>query len=337
MNIHISHNKICYGRLIPLITTLSKFHNVTINDTVDIIPSADIWLIDWYDVNMDKLTHRINSNEENFLKYKGKLLPISLDDGSFTVTIKIKNTIINRLDGWITGMIWDLDYGLYDKSLYGKFILVPRFHIDNLDIEIPLKKTNQLVFWGSTTGGLKLNNKNPRVECLKIIDSDSYLKSKFKGGLVFNYIIDSNETEEYKETYQKFVVPIISNKDWWNILSESTICLSLEGNTVFSYRPLEAMRSKATIISAPFLKDPGSWLFSDKLQNCVWFYKKDLTDFKKICETALFDVDKTKQMSDEAFDVYKTWIEDEPDKTYNSKVISQFCDKFESLTNIKLL
>jgi len=336
MKIHISHNKVCYGRIIPLITTLSKNNEVTVSDTLD-IPSSDIWLVDWYDVNMQKLTDRINSNEDKFLKYKGKLLPISLDDGSFTVTIGIKNTIVHRIDGWITGMIWDFDYGLYDSSLINKFILVPRFHIDNLNVTIPSTKINQLVFWGSTTGGLKLNNKNPRVECLKIIDDDPYLKSNFKGGLVFNYIIDSEESDEYKSTYQKFVVPIISNKEWWNILSNSTLCLSLEGNTVFSYRPLEAMRSKSTIISAPFLKDPGIWLFSDKLQKCVWFYKKDLSDFKQICETALLNEEKTKQMSDEAFDIYKTWFEDEPDKTYNKKVMSQFCDKFESLTNIRLL
>lgn len=336
MRIHISHNNWCKGRISPLYNSLKRNNDVTINNSLEEIPTADVWIVDWFDTTIVGMQNRINSYEHNFLKYTGKLLAVSLDDGCITYTHGIKQSIINRLDGWFTGILWDEQSNMFDVSVKDKFILIPRFLISRLDMDFSRKKTNQIVFWGSTTGGLKLNGKNPRVEALKIIDNNNFIKSNFKGGLTYNYIIDCEESDEYKNSYQKFVVPVISHESWWQILTESTLCPNMEGNGLFSYRPLESMRSKATIISPPFFKDPGDWLFSEKLKNCVWFYNRDLSNFAEICEKALLDVDKTLEMSDEAYDVYKTYFESDVNESYNKMCRSVINDKVEKLLNISL-
>lgn len=264
MKIHISHNNWCKGRILPLYTTLCRYADVTMNDSLDEIPSSDVWIVDWFEIGVDNLFRRINAHEKQFLEYKGKLLPVSLDDGCVTFTGDVKRTIIERLDGWITGILWDRESKIYDDSLWDKFILVPRFVIDYQVMKIKPDKINQIVFWGSTTGGLKLpGDKNVRVECFRKIDDCPYVKSHFKGGLVFDHIIDFPASEEYNASFQKYVVPIIPNTQWWELLNESTLCPNIEGNGLFSYRPLESMRSKTTIISPPFFKDPGDWLYSD--------------------------------------------------------------------------
>ena len=338
MKIHISHNNWCKGRILPLYTTLCKYADVTMNDSLDEIPSSDVWIVDWYDVDWNKIPLRINAHEEQFLKYGGKLLPVSLDDGCIPTTHSLKRSIVERIDGWITGILWDRETKIYDDSLWDKFIMVPRFVLDYRVMEISPNKTNQIVFWGSTTGGLKLaGQKNPRVECFKKIDEHPYVKEHFRGGLVFDYIIDCQESTEYRESFQKFVVPIIHNTNWWEMLNESTLCPNLEGNGLFSYRPLESMRSKAAIISPPFFKDPGTWLYADKLKDCVWFYKRDLSDFIEVCESALRDESKTQKMADEAFEVYKDYFETGSDNTYNKIVMKQFNDKFEKLTGLQIL
>ena len=336
MRIHISHNNWCKGRILPLYNTLKRNHDVTMNDSLEEIPTADVWIVDGYDTSIIGMQTRINSHEDNFIKYKGKLLAVSLDDGCFTYTSGINQSIINRLDGWFTGILWDENSNIFDKSLKDKFILIPRFLISQMDMDFSTKKINQIVFWGSTTGGLKLNGKNARVEAFKIIDNNNFIKSNFKGGLTYDYIIDSQESDDYRNTYQKFVVPVLPHAAWWRLLTESTLCPNMEGNGLFSYRPLESMRSKATIISPPFFKDPGDWLFSDKLKNCVWFYNRDLSNFAEICERALLDVDKTSMMAEEAYDVYKTYFEADIDESYNKMCRSVINDKVEKLLNFTL-
>lgn len=337
MKIHISHNNWCKGRILPLYNWLRKNNEVTMNNSLDEIPSSDIWIVDWYDTNINGLQTRINSHEYNFLKYKGKLLAVSLDDGCFTFTQGIKDTIINRLDGWFTGILWDELSNIFDSSLRDKFILIPRFLISKMDMDFSKEKINQIVFWGSTTGGLKLDGKNARVEALKIIENNYFLKNNFKGGLTYDYIIDVEETDEYRKSYQKFVVPVLPHKDWYQLLTDSTLCPNMEGNGLFSYRPLESMRSKTTILSPPFFKDPGEWLFSEKLKNCIWFYNRDLSNFANICEEALLNVEKTKEMSEEAYDVYKTYFEANINESYNDRCVDIINNRLEKVINIKIL
>lgn len=335
MKIHITTSE-CKNRIHPLRNTLAKNHEVTTNESLDEIPMADIWLVDYYKTYWNKLLERMNSHEEQFLKFKGKLLPISLDDGCVITTEGLKETIVRRFDGWITGSVYGPEKKRYHECLTGKFILIPRFQIYRMDMKIPSIKINQMVFVGSTTGGLKFHGKNIRVEALRLIYTNPFLKNHFKGGLINDFIYWCNPSEEYLNVLRQYLVPQMQHKDWWELLNQSTLCPNLEGNGLFSYRPLESLRSKATIISPPFFLDPGEWLFSDKLKNCVYFYKQDLTDFEKICETAIKDVDKTKSMAEESFDVYKTYFESEPDYTYNKAVMTQFKEKFEQLTGLKI-
>lgn len=337
MKIHISHNKWCKDRISPLYNTLIKNNEVTMNDSLEEIPSSDIWIVDWFDVTIVGMQNRINRYEHNFMKYKGKLLAVSLDDGCITYTNEIKESIINRLDGWFTGIIWDENSNIYHKSLIDKFVLIPRFLISKIDMNFSSKKTNQIIFWGSTTGGLKLNGKNARVEALKIIDNNIFLKNNFKGGLTYDYIIDTEESIEYRQSYQKFVVPVLPHKDWWQLLTDSTLCPNMEGNGLFSYRPLESMRSKTTILSPPFYKDPGNWLFSEKLKNCVWFYNRDLSNFANVCEEALLNTEKTQEMSEEAYDIYKTYFEADVNDSYNKTCVDVINNKLENILNCKVL
>jgi hypothetical protein len=340
MKIHISHNKFVYDRILPIYRTLQKTHDVTISDSIETIPSVDVWIVDWFSTSLDAISTRVNAHESQFLNFKGKLLPISLDDGCVTYTLNVKQSIINRIDGWFTGIIWDNDpatgWKLHDDCLKDKFILIPRFMIDHAEVIHPPERTNRIVFYGSTTGALNLNGKNPRVEALKIIEGNPFLKSHFEGGLTYDYIIDVSETPEYRATYQHLVVPHYHQPKWLKLLSESTLCPNMEGNGLFSYRPLETMRAKAAMLSPQFFKDPGVWLFAEKLRDCFWMYKRDLSDFAEVCERALLDRDKSRELAENAYECYKDYFETTPDNTFNAKSMEQMKESFEKLTGILL-
>jgi hypothetical protein len=309
-------------RIQHLLNTISEKHSIVRIKNINEVnkDKFDILIMDYYCPSnvVSSMCLRLNSFKEQLLKFKGKLVLFSLDDGQAIYTNELDVELIDRVNAWIVYMI-HTDYlniapKINRELLTNKFIKIPRYTIPYVkcDDVVYEHKENKIVFVGRTTGNYWFNNKNWRVESLNKIWNNSILKSHFDGWLVDDVIIDvDKQDEEYNKTF-KFVKKgmYISEHEWQHKLKCSTLSLCLPGHTKFAYRHPQSMAFKSTMLANfDFENDPYPWLFSEKLKDISYTVKSDLSNFDEICEEALLNREKSKQYALNSYDVYKNYFE----------------------------
>lgn len=331
-------------RIQHLINTLSINNSVTLINDIGDIHNYDIAFIDYFSCKTHnphlEMCNRINAFKNDLLMFKGKLLFYSLDDGQAIYSNLLDEEIVTKLDGWISYMINDgflKSCPKYDHILRDKFILIPRYslpYINTEDVNYETKQ-NKIVFIGRTTGNYWFeNNKNWRIESLKLIHENQTLNENFDGWLVDDEIIDVNKQSlEYNKTFKLIKKDkYLSEEQWIHKLKSNTLSLCIPGHTKLGYRHMQSMACKSTMVGNFDLEyDPYKYLFSDKFKNISYTVKEDLTDFVNICEEAILNKEKTKQYAFEAFDVYKTYFELTPENTYRRHVWKIVTDQFGQL------
>ena len=332
-------------RLQHFVNTLKETHTVTEINSIDQIniDKFDLLLMDYYSATTNnahaEMCDRINAFKDALLKFEGKLVLYSLDDGQAIYNNEVDFEIINRIDAWVVYMINDgfLDYcPKHSDILRKKFVRIPRYtlpYVESTDISYD-DKENKIVFIGKTTGNYWFNGKNWRVEALNKIWDNEFLKKHFDGWLVDDYIIDvPTQSEEYNKTF-KFVSKdqYLSETEWFEKLKKSTLSLCIPGHTKFGYRHSQSMVFKSTMVGNFDLEnDSYSWLFSDKLKDISYTIKPDLSDFVEKCEESLLDREKTKKYAFAAYDVYRSYFEPTEKNTYQGHVWNIVKEQFDMI------
>lgn len=341
----LQNNETMLYRFQHFINTIKEKHTVLPVSNISLLneENFDLVLIDYFVHSLSDphggMCKRINSFKTDLLKFKGKIVFYSLDDGQAIYHNLLDWEIINRVDGWIVYMINTTFLNLEIKHadvLKDKFVLIPRYtipYVKNDDI-VYENKQNKIVFIGNTTGNYWFNGKNWRVECLKRIWDNSFLRENFDGWLVNDHIIDvPYQDEEYNKTF-KFVRKdkYLSENHWLEKLRYNTLSLCIAGHTRYTYRHPQSMAFKSTMLANFDLeKDPYVWLFSDKFKDISYIVKDDLSNFVDICEESLINKEKTKTYANAAYDVYKSYFEVTPKNTYKAYVWKIVVDQFEKL------
>lgn len=316
----------------------------------------DILLMDYYHPNdiggVEQMCFRINNFKEDLLKFKGKIIFYSLDDGQATYINDVDFEILNRIDAWIVYMkhvgYLNIAPEKYKDAVFNKFIKIPRYTIPYTKCDDILyeNKKNKIVFVGRTTGNYWFYGKNWRVECLNKIWENQFLKEHFDGWIVDDSIIDvPHQNEEYNKTF-KYVKKnvFISEKDWFDMLKNNTISLCIPGHTKLGYRHLQSMAFKSTMLANFNLEyDEFNYMFSDKLRGISYEINEglkhlggpgewpDLNKFVELCEESLKNTEKTKQYAYAAYDVYKTYFELTKENTYQNHIWKIIKDEFAIL------
>lgn len=332
-------------RIQHFVNTLKETHTVYEIKNINHInvTKYDMVLIDYFSAKSGdahkEMCDRINSFKDALLRFKGKIVLYSVDDGQAIYNNEVDFEIINRIDAWIVFMIHDgfLDGCPKHKDiLKKKLIRIPRYtlpYVNSTDVNYD-KKENKIVFIGKTTGNYWFNGKNWRIEALNKIWDNQFLKKHFDGWLVDDYIIDvPDQNDEYNKTF-KFVKKnvYLSQENWYEKLKNSTLSLCIPGHTKLGYRHPQSMTFKSTMLANFDLEhDPYPWLFSDKLKDISYTVKPDLSDFIEICEEALLNKEKTKNYAYAAYDVYKQYLEPTNKNTYQNHVWLIVKEQFNNL------
>lgn len=332
-------------RIQHFINTIKKTHTVYEIDNIKLINFSryDMVLIDYFSANSSdvhkEMCDRINSFKDDLLKFKGKVVLYSLDDGQAIYNNEVNFELINRIDAWIVYMIHEGFLNACPKHkdiLKKKLIRIPRYTLPYVksDDVVYDDKENKIVFIGKTTGNYWFDGKNWRIETLKKIWENEFLKTHFDGWLVDDHIIDVNtQDEEYNKTF-KFVRNgvYLSQEDWYKKLRSSTLSLCIPGHTKYGYRHPQSMTFKSTMLANfDFENDLYPWLFSDKFKDISYTVKPDLSNFIEICEEALLNKEKTKNYAFAAYDVYKQYLEPTVENTYQSQVWLVIKEQFNNL------
>jgi len=344
MNIAILKESDTY-RFQHFINTLKEKHSIyEITNIKEInFTRYDMVLIDYFSAKTNdphkEMCDRINSFKEELLKFKGKVVLYSLDDGQAIYNNEVDFEIINRIDAWIVYMIRKNFLECCPKHkdiLDKKFVRIPRYTLPYVkcDDVIYENKQNKIVFIGNTTGNYWFGGKNWRIEALNKIYEDEYLRNNFDGWLVQDHIIDvPHQDEDYNKTF-KFVKKgeFLSETDWYNKLKNNTLSLCIPGHTKLGYRHPQSMVFKSTMLANFDLEnDPYPYLFSDKLKNISYTVKDDLSNLVELCKEALDDREKTKKYAFDAYDIYKIYFEPTSKNTYQDHIWNIVKNNFEMI------
>lgn len=332
-------------RIQHFINTLKENHSISEISKIEEInlTNYDVVLIDYFSARSNdphkEMCDRINSFKYDLLKFKGKIIFYTMDDGQAMYNNELDFEIVNRIDAWIVYMIHEGFINSCPKHaavLRNKLVRIPRYTLPYVksDDVVYENKENKIVFIGKTTGNYWFDGKNWRIEALNKIYDDEYLKNNFDGWLVDDHIIDvPYQNEEYNKTF-KFVKKgnYLSEQDWYNKLKNSTLSLCIPGHTKLGYRHPQSMVFKSTMLANFDLEnDPYSYLFSEKLKNISYTVNNDLSNFVEVCKEALNNREKTKKYALDAYDIYKTYFEPTEKNTYQDHVWSIIKDQFKNI------
>ncbi len=332
-----------HTRLKPLFNTLKSLYNyeIVFKDASLISDSMvqyfDIILYDYFNLRSktlftslttidgsggeeESMVKHANDNKDIFLNFKGKLYFMSLDDICASYIIGLDEEIFDRIDGWFTLLKRvDAENKFYSKHYDSKYCILPRFvnHIDIPVTDYDLKE-NKIHFYGSTSGTLQFYGKNQRVEALKLIKSNPYLDSNFNGGVIRNIIVDMHTQDvEYNKTIPYANQPIITYDEICSNISNYKLSLCLPGNSLLGDRNYITLAARSTMICPNLIYDPVEWFFSDKLKDCFFEIKNDLSDLVSVCMYALQNSNEAKKIAQHGWSVYEKYFQLNNDCTYN--------------------
>ena len=106
--------------------------------------------------------------------------------------------------------------------------------------------------------------------------------------------------------------------------------LCLPGNSLWTYRHLDSMRSKCAVISFRLNRSGCSkWLYSDKLEDEFFYVEDDLSNLEEVCENVLSHSEESKLKAEYGHNIYKNFFEMNPDKTFKLSVWFELKEEFE--------
>lgn len=331
----LQNHKSHYYRIQHLINTLKLTNDVCeIKNISEITNNAfDVLLIEYFSSHTsnphEEMISRMKLLKPELMRFKGHLIFYSVDDGQALYIRDLDLDIVHRIDAWFVYM---KSYGFINDDIERgsiiekKLVLIPRYTLpyinsENISYE---KKQNKIVFIGRTTGNYWFENgKNWRVECLRRIWDNKFLREKFDGWLVDDNIIDVPfQNEEYKKSF-KFIKKdvYISEETWYEKLRNNTLSLCMPGHTKYGYRHSQSMKFKTTMLSNFNMElDPYPWLFSDKLTNISYTVNSDLSNFEELCIESLINREKTENYANIAYDIYKFYFEPTANNEFQSHI-----------------
>lgn len=332
MKIAVSDNGL-WDRFVPFLNTLKRNgHEIIVHKDKSITPSSDIWLFDYHDKSHELMVENCNKYVNQLLDYKGKLIIYTIDDSGASFCPGLSNFIKNRIDAWITFVLWPKGHMFRDETIADKFVLIPRYSIEYRPF-IKNIKQNKFVFIGNLTGAYNFSGKNLRMECVKRI-KDSYLNKYFIGGFVGNKLFDVPEERqklEYHKSYQQYSVKNISSEEWQKWIDENLIYLHIQGNSKWSYRQPQSMRSKTAVITPPLPNDPRMWFMEDVFGDCFYYVKEDYSNMEEVVEYALLNTKETVEKAEFGYDVYRKYLELTPNNEFKSNIWDIIKTEFEKL------
>jgi hypothetical protein len=335
-----------YQRLSPFYDTLRKIYGYEIiylpieEVTSTTLNNVDICLYDYFDMSHSRDAHNsmvigANSKKEIFFNFKGKLYFFITDDGNASYIQGLDEEIFDRLDGWLCLMKRSDTDVFYNKKYNHKYCLMPRYVIRVNEPRLSyLSKQNNLFFYGRTSGANSFNGKNKRVESLKIIQKNKCLSEHFSGGTIDDTILElgNNQNEEYNKT-----IPYVHKDQWLTFdeflkkINENRLSLCIPGNSNLGIRNYATLGVGSTMISTNLLKDPVDWFFSEKLKDCFYEIKDDLSDLEYIYEYALTHEIESEKIADRGYHIFMKYFQLEIDNTYNSIVLNHLKEDLKKI------
>ena len=282
----------------------------------------------------------VNLYKEKLLSFRGLIIFVCINDSSNFNYENIDEEILAKVSCWLTFQINEESFNkkpYYHENNKDKIILIPRFtynHIYNIDDINYNDKINKIVFVGRSSGGYLFNGKNYRVEALKKIYNNSFLRNNFSGVLCDNEIIDSDiQNEEYNKTFvYNDINYFLTSQQWQEMLTKHTLNLGVMGHTKLGFRNIISLATKNVMVGTfEMTKDPYKWLFSEYFTDISYNVKEDFSDFEKVCEEALNSPEKTKEYALRGFDVYKTFYELTEANTYRESIWEIVEEKINNL------
>jgi len=280
----------------------------------------------------------INKFEKELLNFKGKLFLSILSDSSSFEYEELKDTILERVNCWVLLQANEESFNKRNYNYKDKYVLIPRFTHQNIDSSIIEpdynNKINKIVFIGRSTGGYSFNGKNYRVEGLKRIYNNSFLKNNFWGVLCDDKILDSDYQDiEYNKTF------VYSDKEFWlnteqwhTLLYKNTLNLAITGHTKFGYRHPVSLATKNVMVGTfDFTNDPYKWLFSEHFKDISYQVKEDFSDFEDVLTEAINNRERTKEYAYRGYELYKDYYELNPDNSYKDHIWKIVEDQFNKI------
>lgn len=302
------------GRIDPLITQLKYCgHEIGINDDPS---TSDIWLYEFWQPNF---SDPLPISDEEILKYKGKFLFFSVDDGAATWVGKLSPLVRKRIDGWVTNAIHRFRTDYAPEDMYDRFVLIPLFPIPYRKL-LHLPRKNQIIFYATATGGMR-DGKNLRVEAARILKNSSL---PFIGGIV------GTDNPVLNGQYDDVKVDYLPNTQLFDLLDTSTLSLCLSGNVAITYRHFESMRSKCAMISTP-VTTMWNWFHDDKMKGSFIPIKRNLANLISVCERALKEEENTANYAETGYQIYSKFYELNPDGTIRKNIWEQIKWNFKKI------
>lgn len=318
----------CWGRIQPFVSHLRQLdYDVEISKDVGEGTSDDIWFIDFVYPSAEEIKSFFTLNEERILNFKGKVCLYSLDDGGYTNSSLLNDKIIQRIDGWLTGVLHYEGTPWISEEVYGKIILFPWFVIPHREY-VATPKENKMLFYGHPTGGQHIYSKevaNPRIEAVRRLRGNETLSKDFIGGIVVHEVFN----QPIYENLEGLTSPYLSPEQLHAAYNKCRISLCLPGNARWSYRHLESMAEKCAVISFDLKpKDGSRWLYLDKFEDEFLYLKDDLTNLEELCEYALTHTKEVDQLAYRGHNIYKNFFELNADKTFNLAIWFELKEEF---------
>jgi hypothetical protein len=271
--------------------------------------NSDIWI---YDLFQPTLNDNLESIRDILFEFKGKFILTNMDDGGAVYVKHIKEDILNRVDAIITGVKHERGSDYAQENIYDKIVLFPRYIIpyrENRNCE----KSNKIVFYGQATSQI-------RVEIINQFKQN--YNDIFVGGITGNpHNYDIN-------LFQELLVGPMDPSLYYYELEKYKIGLCLPGNTWWCYRHIDNMSCKNLVLTTKD-KDPGNWLYKDKIQNEFIYLEDDLSNLNDILQRALNG--EYDSQIEVLYNIYKNFFEINKDGSFKYSVWSEIKDSFLEL------
>lgn len=317
MTIKFTTSPPTYCRIISFIDHFKQLGYSVIVDNEENY-NADIWFINFFQHNPLDIKVFFNNDilKMNILKFKGKICLFSLDDACAHILNELLPLeIIERIDGWMTSIIYSCTINSYTENIINKLILCPRYIIPYRKY-VDCPKKNNLFFYGRPTSQI-------RIDAIKKLKFGK-LKDRFIGGIIGGSEYDKLNPYNPDEIGIQWIPP----SQLFEINCNNMFALCLPGHTVWTYRHLDAMQGKCAIISVNMNNDAGSWLYQDKIKDNFFYIKPDLSNLEDVYIDCVNNIDESRKRAEESHNIYKKYFEMNEDKTFNSFVWSELKESF---------
>jgi hypothetical protein len=303
MRIKLLNQGLSGYRMIPFIKSIIKYgHFVFGSPDYKADTETQMWLVEYvgdiFTGQKRSVQDFFNSIKNEFLSYEGKIIFFSLDDHSYSVYEGLDPEILNRVDAWFVHAFREKHIC---ESIRHKYIQIPMFNSQYVNDCSSLEKQNKIYFRGFYH--------HDRVETIKRIKKDPYLRKNFVGGLYVPADFKDNEISEYLFYEQ------ISLNDFHREMGSHLISLCPKGNTRWGHRQIDAMGNKTSIISNSLMPDVN-FLHKDLIEKYMYIYAGDMSNFEDVCKYALNNLDETKYRAEKLYEIYKKYYALNEDGSY---------------------